>query len=118
MRLLISALSVVFFVSFTPASKAADIGDSNSGNVKDTGHLLKNLASEQSKKITTEINELGPCKAWAGTLTSTCKEFKKGGSKVIGPPITLEKIYFLSTVVKKSEENDQSTDQKSNLPSQ
>ena len=109
MRILIT---ILFLVSYGSVSMAADIGDSNIGNVKDTGHLLKNLASEQSKKITAEINEIGPCRAWAGALISTCKESMKGGSKeVIGPPITLEKIYFLSTVVKKSQEYDQSTNQ-------
>ena len=47
MRILIT---VLFLVSFGSVSMAAEIGDSNIGNVKDTGHLLKNLASEQSKK--------------------------------------------------------------------
>ena len=86
MRFLISALSVIFVVSFTPTFKAADIGDSNFGNLKDTGHLLKDLALEQSKRVTDEINELGPCKAISGTLLTTCKKSKQDTKDVGGGP--------------------------------
>ena len=66
MRLLISALSVIFVVSFTPTSKAADIRDSNSGVVKDDGHSIKNFALEQSKRVTEQIDKGRPSKTRLG----------------------------------------------------
>ena len=70
-------MSIVFVVSYTPTSEAVDIGDSNSGVVKDDGHSIKNLALEQSKKVKEQIDRFGPCKAWNGSLNSTCAKSKK-----------------------------------------
>ena len=66
MRLLISALSVVFVVSFTPTSKATDIGDLNSGIVKDDAHSIKNFALEQSKTVTKQIDRGRPSRTRLG----------------------------------------------------
>ena len=98
MRLLILVLSVVFAVLFSLTCKATD------------SQFIKNLAMEQSKIVKEEMDELGPCKAMSGTLTSTCQMSKKintetrpGSSK----PITIDKIIYLSNFVKKSNKNDQ-----------
>ena len=114
---MISALSVVFVVSFTPNSEAADIGNPNSGVVKDDGYSIKNLALEQSKRIKEEMDRFGPCKAWNGSLNSTCSKSKKKGDTVIkgsSKRMTMDQIISLGTLVKKPEDNVQI----SPLPSQ
>ena len=105
-------------VSFSPTSVAIYSVESNTGNVNITGHLLLNLALEQTKKVTDEINEFGPCKAWNSTLLSTSKKPKKGPKAVSGKRITIDKIYYLSNFVKKLEEYDKNPVQNSTLPSQ
>ena len=99
MKLLNFVLSIVFLFSSVLTSIANE-------NVKDTGHLLKTIALEQSKKVTSEINELGPCKAWNGTLISTCKKFKKGDPVLTSSSkrMTVDEIIYLSNFVKKTEE--------------
>ena len=96
MRLLISLLSVVFAVLFTPTSKAAD------------SHSVKNLVLKQTKRVREEINKLGPCKAMSGTLIWTCAKSKDKESFNGSPKrMTIAQIVDLGTFYKKLKENEQ-----------
>ena len=109
MRLLISKLSVIITFSFTVASEAADIGDSNSGVVKDDGHSIKKFALDQSKKVTKQIDKFGPCVAMSGTLVWTCRKSKEDPQKITisQEPMTIDQIVDLGTYYKKLKENEQ-----------
>ena len=109
MRLLISALSVVIVVSFTPTSEAADIGDSNSGVVRDDGHSIKNFALEQSKRVTEQIGKFGPCYTMSGALVCTCRKSKEDPQNItIGKEyMTIDQIVDLGTYYKKHLEKEQ-----------
>ena len=96
MRLLISLLSVVFAVLFTPTSKAAD------------SHSVKNLVLKQTKRVREEINKLGTCKAMSGTLVWTCAKSKDKKSFNGSPKrMTIAQIVELGTYYKKSIEKEQ-----------
>ena len=66
-------------------------------------HLVKKFAKEDSSRISSEINKSGACNANKKQLINTCKGFeptKRGSDK----PISLSKIYYLGSYVKKLEE--------------
>jgi len=89
----------LFMVSFFSASMASD-------QLAKTAYLIRNITAKQTKKISNEIKKTGPCEANNQQLIATCSKHGakniKGGDK----PITIEKIYYLGTFVKKLEEYD------------
>ena len=71
--------------------------------------LIKNVAKNQTARITREIVISGPCVANNRQLIHTCNRLKKGSSDTNSKsdePISISKIYYLQTFVKKLEEYD------------
>lgn len=88
MRFLISALSVIFVVSFTTTGKTGD------------GYLIQDLAVEQSKIVKDEINDRGSCRVMNGTLVWKCGKSKKDSKenfKGSGKRMTIDQIVNLGT---------------------
>mgnify|MGYP001564415393 CR=1 FL=1 len=87
---------VLFLVSFGSISLCSEYE-------KRITHLVKKYTKEDSSRISSEINITGACNANKKQLVNTCKGFeptKRGSDK----PISLSKIYYLGTYVKKLEE--------------
>ena len=87
---------VLFLVSFGSIGYCSEYE-------KQITRLVKKYAKEDSSRISNEINITGACNANKKQLINTCKGFeqtKRGGDK----PISLSKIYYLGTYVKKLEE--------------
>ncbi len=68
--------------------------------------LVKKYASEESTRVSSEINVSGACIANKGQLINTCKgqESQTGEKLGSNEQIKIEKIYYLGTFVKKLEE--------------
>ena len=92
-------LIVLFLVSFGSISLCSEYE-------KRITHLVKKYTKEDSSRISSEINIVGPCIANKGQLINTCKgsESQKGERLGSNKPMSLSKIYHLGTYVKKLEE--------------
>ena len=67
--------------------------------------MLKNVAKKQTTRISREIIIVGPCEANNHQLISTCNKVKKGSKKSNSDkPISMDKIIYLGTFVKKLEQ--------------
>ena len=91
---------VLFLVSFGSVSMAFDKSE-------ETAHLIRKITRSQSTRISNEIVKVGPCEANNQQLIHTCERAKQGPKDVksiSNKPITMSKIYYLGTFVKKLEQ--------------
>ena len=72
-----------------------------------TAHLIRKITRSQSTRISNEIVKVGLCEANIHELIHTCQRAQQGPKDVksiSNKPITMIKIYYLGTFVKKLEE--------------
>ena len=91
---------LLIFSSFAFVRNATDLESTKS-------FLVKKLAKNQTTRISREIVISGPCVANNRQLIHTCNRVKKGSrdtNSKSDKPISISRIYYLQTFVKKLEE--------------